>query len=206
MNTTDTAIIENPYKTPDARVADAEERLSPTLFYVVAPRKFLLLMIGTFGLYSIYWFYENWALLNRKHKAYWPVARGIFSIFFAHSLFAEVDRVIRGSDPPRKFSWSPSTLATIYVVSSLISNICDRLSMKDIGSPVTDLLPLAMLVPTVLVLYRAQHAINFAEGDPDGARNRTLTAANIFWLVLGAVWWLLILVGTYITLFDPDIQ
>jgi hypothetical protein len=191
---------ENPYKAPDARVADVGVLSSQELFYVVAKPKFLALMIATMGIYTVYWFYKNWALLNRRRHCYWPVARGLFSIFFAHALFDEIDRALRRSDAARTFFWSPRSLATGYVVFSILMNICDRLSFKNIGSPLTDLLGFVLLVPIVLILLRAQQAANLAAGDPEGTHNSRLTLANIAWLILGTLLWLLSLLGLYMAL------
>jgi hypothetical protein len=199
MNVT-TDVAQNPYSPPRSNVA-AAERTDAGLFYVVAPSKFLILMIGTLGLYSVYWFYKNWSLLDRRDKCYWPVARGIFNIFFAHALFREIDALLQRS--ARTFRWSPGTLATVYVVFSILENLMDRLSAKDIGSPVTDILGLVLMVPTVYTLYTAQRAANVAEGDPTGSTNSAITAANIAWLVLGGLLWILILLGLFVTLAGP---
>ena len=196
---------ENPYKAPEAIVADMEDlSAQQQLLYVVAKPKFLALIIGTLGIYVVYWFYKNWALLNRKHRDYWPVARGIFSIFFAHSLFDEIDRTLRQNQATQTFPWSPRTLATGYVVFSILMNVSNRLSVQNIGSPITDLLGCVVLIPIVLILLRVQQAINLAEGDPEGARNSRITLANIAWLIVGAVLWVLVLLGTYITLKGGD--
>src|SRR5689334_3319399 len=100
----------NPYKAPEAPLAEAEERVAEGSFYVVSPMKFLIMMVGTMGLYTLYWFYKNWSLLNRKHKAYWPVMRAVFAIFFTHALFREVDGALRREGRHMTFSWSPGAL------------------------------------------------------------------------------------------------
>lgn len=174
------------------------EQADAGLFYVVAPRKFLFLMIGTLGLYSIYWFYKNWSLLNRRDDRYWPVARGVFNIFFTHALFREIDGALQRK--ARAFAWSAETLATVYVVCAILMNGMDRLSAKDIGSPVTDILGLVLFAPTVFALYTAQRAINLAEGDSAGSTNSRFTPANIAWLVFGVLLWVLILLGLFAAL------
>jgi hypothetical protein len=186
----------NPYLPPVARVEDLTQSDADAQFLVVAPRKFWIMTIGTLGLYGYYWFYKNWALLNRQHKTYWPVARAIFSIFFTHSLFAEVDAALRRRGAVH--AWSPRGMATQYVVCSIASNICDKLAARDIGSPLTDVAGLLLLLPICGALYEAQRAINIAEGDTAGERNRSLTPANFAWLVLGGLLWLLLLLGLFV--------
>ena len=189
----------NPYQPPVARVDDALEVVEER-FQVVAPWKFLLLMIGTLGLYALYWFYRNWTLLNRRHKQYWPVPRAIFSIFFTHSLFEEIDASVRKRG--QAYAWSHSLWATTYVISVIASSICDRLAFREIGSPLTDVVSLLLWIPMFSALYVAQRAINVAEGDPEGDRNARITALNVMWLVFGALGWILVLFGLYLILVE----
>ncbi|HET7843153.1 MAG TPA: hypothetical protein VFL14_03320 [Xanthomonadales bacterium] len=186
----------NPYEAPQARIADpAVDAGSEASFYVVSPSKFLIMAIGTFGIYIVYWFYKNWAQLNRRHKDYWPVMRAIFSIFFTHSLFGEVDQKLRRQRAP--WSWSPGVLATAYVVAAIAGRVFDQISRRSENATVFDVLPLAMLGVQVFAIYRAQLAINVADGDPAGAANDKLTPANYLWLALGGLFWVVILLGLY---------
>jgi hypothetical protein len=185
----------NPYQPPVARV-DGPSEQAEHRFYVVAPGKFLLLMIGTLTSYSIYWFYRNWSQLNRHHKQYWPIPRAIFQIFFTHSLFAEVDRTIKQRGVVHAWSWRG--WATLFVVTSIVSSALDRLAFKEIGSPWTDLTSLAMVAPVTWALLAGQRAINLADGDPQGFTNSQITLANMAWLALFGIMWLLVLFGLYL--------
>jgi hypothetical protein len=198
MNVSATPVESNPYSPPQARVADMDQP-ADALLYVVAPRKFLILMIGTVAAYSIYWFYKNWSMLNRD-KGYWPVARAIFAIFYTHALFNEVNGVLEREGKLRTFAWSPSMLATVFVVSTLASSVCGQLASRRIGLPVTVLLSALLIVPRVFTLYRAQLAINLAAADPEGLRNRSVTLANVAWLALGALFWASVIFGWYVIL------
>ena len=190
----------NPYQAPSAPVMDAPAQ-DLAQFYVVGRAKFLVMMIGTLGLYGYYWFYKNWALFNRRHgRGYWPVPRAIFSVFFTHSLFAEVDHAIRSRGAT--FRWSHAGVATVYVVSAIVSYVLGRLSGKEIGSPYTDLGSIALMVPMVWSLYVGQRAINTAEADVDGSSNAKLTVANILWLIPFALIWLLLLLGLAVIFLD----
>jgi hypothetical protein len=58
-------------------------------FYAVSQKKFLIMYIGTLGLYSVYWFYKHWSLYKKsENEEMWPIMRSIFQIFFTHSLFS----------------------------------------------------------------------------------------------------------------------
>lgn len=192
----------NPYQPPSAAVDVQATVVSKQWLYVVAPRKFLLLMILTLGFYSLYWFYKNWALLNRHHKIYWPVPRAIFSIFFTHALFTEVDGLLRKRGI--EFRWSPGNLATVFVVAAIASRVLDRFAGNDEVNPLFALASTLMLVPMTWALFGAQRAINAAEHDPAGDSNSDITAANILWMLLGALVWMMVLLGFWVMLVNPE--
>lgn len=52
-------------------------------FFSVGNPKFLIMYLGTFGVYQIYWMYKQWVTVRaRTREEMWPVARAIFPIFF----------------------------------------------------------------------------------------------------------------------------
>jgi len=191
----------NPYAAPATALPQQTETEARQVLYVVAQRKFLLLMILTLGAYSLYWFYRNWSLLNRVHRIYWPIPRAIFSIFFTHSLFGEVDSQLRKRGVDHR--WSPGLLATIFVVATIASRIFDRVTADDV-SPSVLVASFLFLVPMIWPLYRAQLAINLSQDDPDGTTNAELTAANILWMVLGGALWALILFGLLMSILPVE--
>ncbi len=164
-------------------------------FYVVSSQKFLVLYFMTMGAYELYWFYKNWRLLrdSTNNAEIWPIARGVFAIFFVHALYREV----AAKDPQhsRVINWSPSSSATMLVVLMIGSRLMERLSANDIGVPITNVLYLLSLVPLALLMWKAQYVINGVCGDPDGESNDHYTAANYCWIVLGAFVWLIVLAG-----------
>jgi hypothetical protein len=112
----------------------------------------------TFSLYGLYWFYKHWAV----QKQAWglnvsPLARGFFSIFFAHKLFKRIDQIARAAGVSR--SWKPDSQATMYVVLAIIANIVTRVE----GS-VPLVAGLALSAATVLPLVEAQRVANLANG------------------------------------------
>ncbi|MBX9900533.1 MAG: hypothetical protein K2Y28_07070 [Burkholderiaceae bacterium] len=168
-------------------------------FYVVSSRKFLTLFIATFGMYQIYWFYKNWTYYKQRHgDDMWPAVRAIFPIFFAHSLCNAIDASLKISGIKHK--WSPSSVATTYVILKLISNVSDAISRKNTDVSFVDYLIIALVPLIALQLHDAQMAINNACGQEDGASNGKFTAANIAWIVLGVIFWCLVLIG----LFAPE--
>lgn len=182
----------NPYAPPSSDV-ELPATAKP-VYYVVSIRKFTLLFFATLGAYVIYWFYRNWrAHREVSGEKIWPVARGIFSIFFAHSLFEKVNAKL--TERNISFNWSPRTFATWYVVVAVLSNVLDRASSKGLGSPVTDVLGILVLPAMYYTLLVPQRAVNAAEGDPLGEGNARLSGANIAWIVFGALIWMAVAVG-----------
>lgn len=192
----------NPYDAPSAALSETGGIATPP-FYVVAKRKFWLLYLGLPGLYGIYWMYKHWANLKRSRKSdEWPVMRAIFSVFFVHSLFSEIDQRLKRESI--RLEWSRGAIATALVVLMLISNVLDRLAWYQIGSPYVDIISLVLLPLLAVLSWQGQRAANLACSDVEGASNRTLTAANIIWLVFGGLLWLLILFGFYLMIFVPE--
>ncbi len=191
MTTGTTTRERNPYAPPAARLGMATAA-GHAEFYIVSRRKFVLLFVATVGLYQLYWFYRHWKQYGQAHqKLLWPVPRAIFAIFFTHSLVRNIRLSLRlGSRPHR---WAPRTLATIFVILQIASNILDRLSSYGIGTPASFWASLLVLVPLGATLLSIQGAANVACGDPAGSRNSRLTAANWAWLGLGGLFWALLL-------------
>ena len=187
---------ENPYQTPSSDLS-TDSSSSIEKFYVVSIKKFTILFFSTVGIYTVYWFYKNWQQYRmRTDEDIWPVPRGIFSIFFAHSLFNNIQEdLVKNS---QNFNWNPGLLATGYVVFSIISNVADRLAGKDIGSPWSDMISFLMLPVIYIILVQAQKAINISQNDRDGVSNDKLTFANYFWVLTGLSLWALAIVGQLI--------
>ena len=187
----------NPYSPPQS---DLESPGSVPLFYIVSVRKFTILFFATLGMYSIYWFFKNWFLYKcETGEKIWPVPRALFSIFFAHSLFSKIqDKLAHGGI---RFPWNPSTMATLYVVVSISSNILERMAEKEIWSPYSDVLSFMILPVLYFTLLVPQKAINHAEQDPEGSSNSRLTFANYIWIALGLALWGVGILG-FLVIFD----
>lgn len=168
-------------------------------FYVVAPWKMAVLYVATLGLYGVYWAYKHWSNYKDSQPfgstgvSVWPVARGIFAVFFIHALYREAKA--KGAGNALVAGWNDTVQATILVILMLASTTLNRLSYRSVGSPTTDILSLLILVPLALMMMSGQARINAACGDPTGERNRRFTGANIAWLVVGALLWALAIFG-----------
>lgn len=186
----------NPYSPPNAEITTQITDQTPR-FYVVAPKKFLILFIATVGFYGLYWFFKNWNNFKIKtNQSIWPIPRAIFSVFFAHALFNEVDKTLKTKALERV--WKPAGLATIFVIFQITSNIAERLAAKEIGMPISAYISLVSLPIITWVLYQVQLAINQACKQPNGESNQKLTGANYAWIALGVVYWCLIFLGLFV--------
>lgn len=163
-------------------------------FLIVSARKFCILFFATFGVYQLYWSYMHWARYRAASGEYlWPLVRTLFAIFYTHALTARIDAVLRKTG--RDHAWAPGAMATVYVIATIGNAVLDQLSARGIGSPHTDLLGVLALLPVGWSLLQIQRAANAACGDPRGESNARLTVANYAWIAIGAVLWLLILLG-----------
>jgi len=183
----------NIYQAPSSNVMVEDESVQQA-FYIVSSAKFLTLSVMTVGLYWLYWFYQHWNLYRQAyHVNLWPIPRAIFSIFFVASLFGKIEERIH--EKKIDFLWNAGGWAGLYVIAYIANFVTERMSAKEIGSPYTDLIGLFLLIPLTLALYKAQMAANAACGDPRAESNKTFTAANIIWIVIGSLFWLLIAIG-----------
>lgn len=188
-------MTDNIYAAPSANLDEHLDVNVENRFYVVSTRKLLVLYFITIGLYHLYWNYKNWALHNRATgEGVWPVPRAIFSVFFTHSLF---QNVARHDLTHERAEWNAGRMATLMVILVFAGNAMERLASKGLGSPITDLISIALLLPTGLLLKKVQAEINARCGDPDGSSNASFSAANIAWCVAGAVYWALLFLGYF---------
>ncbi len=184
----------NPYAAPQAELSPPTSEDAP--LYIVSTKKFWVLLIATLGLYQMYWFYRNWRLYKiQTNGDMWPIPRAIFNIFFAHSLNKIVDRRIKSQQLTH--CWSPSSCALVFVVFAIIGNASDRMSMREIGSPFTDMLGIVVMPIWGWAMWQTQLAINVACRDPEGESNSRFTAANYVWMAIGALFWALVLFSLY---------
>lgn len=93
-------------------------------------------------------------------------------------------------------------MATIYVVTSILSYAAGALGGNGLLPPAIEVASNLLLAPNFWALYVAQKAANAACGDTDGNANAIITGANIAWLVVGGLFWLMVLVGSYLILVE----
>lgn len=182
-------MTDNVYAAPQS---DLDERVQSDIddrFYVVSPRKMMILTLATAGLYILFWNFKHWS--NYRHvtgESIWPLPRAIFMVFFTHSLIHKIeDHDVTGKRP----AWSGDGPATGIVLISIADYI---LSLVGTGSRLVSLINAFLIIPIALLMKAVQGEVNARCGDPTGSSNDSLTGANIGWCVVGGLIWLSALV------------
>lgn len=182
----------NPYQAPLTQTRPSSVDAAKH-YYVVSAKKFFALFFATLGLYTLYWFWENWTIWKqRTGDSIWPVPRAIFNIFFVHSLFKKIH-----SDASQVSSSSLPSLqlpATIFILCQIAINVSDSLVSDATVTPGM-LLLILLLAITSWCLWLGQKQANIASLDNEGSQNSKFTVANYIWLVLGSIFWILIFIG-----------
>jgi hypothetical protein len=159
-----------------ARLADA------TPYFAVSLPKLVVLSILTFGLYEIYWFYQNWKRVRARDEDVSPVLRTLFSGLFCFSLFRRIADSVDREGVPRTFH--PTAMGAAFLGLTLCSRLPDPLW----------LITLAGVAP-LLPVQAAVNALN-ARLAPGADPNARFTPANIVLVVVGALCLVLALIGT----------
>lgn len=101
----------------------------------------------------------------------------------------------------KEHKWMPGLWATFYVILVIISSVYDQFFVGDSEDPILLWIGMMILPFIGYSLYRAQVAINWVADDVKGSSNSALTGLNWLWIVLGAIWWGIIVLATFM----PDL-
>lgn len=172
------SVIDNPYAPPQAVLS--EPSVSRPGFFVVAPRKLVLMALLSQGLYVLYWSYKQWSGYRQETGAkIWPMVRAFFPVFFFYSLVMKVEkkRELSGAS----YRWWPRSVAIGLIV-------CGCLPFAYIWfiAPFTAVkIGICLSIVQIALAAQLQRAVNQVESDPEGEANKRLTWANGTWIVIG---------------------
>lgn len=160
------------------------------LFLYIPTNRLIVMSIVSLGLYQAYWIYRNWRYLKeRDGLSIQPFWRGIFSLFFIHSLFKAIK-----NDPvatkilPATFETS---LAIWWIIVSIFGNLVGR--SPDIAATFVGI---AISLSSVCFLLPVQNYINsINEATEERPSFYAFSTGHIVCLVVGLILWLLILLG-----------
>lgn len=167
-------------------------RLGP--WFPVSPRKFALLCLCSFGIYEVYWLYQNWRRFrSRAPKDILPWARACFAPIWIIALL----RRIRESAAAQAVTvkWSPELLGLLFIgflASRLLWRRLFSLPPSDIPLLIS-LLSFVWLLPAV----RTTQQVNAGAGNPEGV-NADLSGANLAVISVGGVVLLFSVAGIFL--------
>jgi hypothetical protein len=157
------------------------------LFLYIPVSRLILLSIASFSLYEAYWIYKNWRYIkDRDSLNIRPFWRGVFGVFFCHSLLNHIydDKDARSVERP---NFSANGLATGWVILAIFSNILSR-------QPGAISSLIAVFIPSFLCLVPVQNYINSVEAKRNANQKfYGWSSGHIVCLVLGGLVWLLLL-------------
>jgi hypothetical protein len=162
-------------------------------FYVVSPGKFSILFLTTAGLYSLYWFYQQWAFNKRySGSTVYPLFRTLFGFIYVFPLFRKVDRSLRRQEAGHMRAWWLSGLGllalsmagTLVVIGSYDDQPVEELTLWTLWAD-------AVMIGNFIIYLMAQRRINVAALDPTDRTNSRLSAANWVWITLGIIFWVM---------------
>ncbi|PTC35479.1 hypothetical protein CLJ1_4179 [Pseudomonas paraeruginosa] len=194
-------VMENVYKTPQAPLVE-DRPATQAHFFVTSLGKMSVLFLVTLGLYAVYWMYKHWkAQQPQMEQRISPVWRAIFGIFFFHALARRIHRALPGE---RQALWSPDHDATWAVLLTVAANMISHLTDVIPALQPYSLPSLLLLLTPLIPIRNIQRQANLASGDSQGARNAGYSGYNLLFIVLGTLYWLLILAGSAVILLGLD--
>ncbi len=154
--------------------------------FPVATHKFVVLSICSFGIYELYWCYQNWKRLKQASgENLSPFWRAFFAPLWGFSLFKRIRALALSTGTP--IDWSSGVLATFYLVLNITWRLPDPWW----------LISLATFIPILPVQQAAQRVNERYAGDIAEGRNDSYSTANIVLIVLGGLFLILAVVGTF---------
>ena len=155
--------------------------ITSTVFFAISPKKLAIMSICTLGIYELYWFYRNWKFLKQRDNLnISPFWRAWFTIFFCHSLFKIINNY--AEEQGIKETYKPGLLTFAYILIMVTWKAPDP----------------AWLISTFtfVPLITVQKIINrLNQNQPEQMINSKFSGWNIFGIVLGVIWWGLIIIG-----------
>ncbi|WP_338724337.1 hypothetical protein V9L16_04855 [Pseudomonas tolaasii] len=177
-------VSENPYTAPQADLSLPVD--SPATFFVVAPRKFVVMVLLSQGFYGFYWLYKHWSIYRAATGArVLPLVRAFFSFLFVYALVMKIKNALDLKALP--YRWLPRCYALGWITSA-----CLPFTYIWFVSPFTALkLGFCFAIIQVSMGAQIQCAVNHLENDRQGKANCRITWANGIWIAIGVSFWVI---------------
>jgi hypothetical protein len=172
---------------------EAPEDFKGPMYLYIPVGRLVFMSLLSLGAYEAYWIYKNWRYLKeRDGLKINPVLRGIFGIFFCHSLLKTIRNDER-ANAVRKAGFSAYGLATGWVVVVLIGSLLGR-----IPAPGFSLLGMLVSLPSFIFFLPVQLYINDLNGAfvPQPVYYKW-SVGHTACLVFGIVFWPLVILRMF---------
>lgn len=166
------------------RTQDTATAISnPVPFLYISNQRFVVSSLASFGMFDAYWIYKNWRYVKERDKiSIYPFWRGIFAVFFCHSLLRRIrdDELLKTAHVE---TFDAGTLATTWVILRIVSGM-----VSNAAAPWA--LIVGGLIPTFLCLLPAQRSVNNAISKtwPDQKYHKW-SVGQIIVVSLGLLFW-----------------
>lgn len=183
------------YKPSDAtfdksrNIQNEQTQPDKPLFLNISPARLILLSIASMSLYEAYWIYKNWRYIKERDglniRPFW---RGIFGIFYCHSLLRRIHED-KDACAVQKPTFSARGLATGWVILLIFANIVGR-------APSIEASIIAAFFPSFLCLVPVQNYINsVTERRNPSIKMYGWSLGHFVCLVFGLIIWAVLLIG-----------
>ncbi len=155
-------------------------------FYSTSTIKLVLMLIGSFGLYSIFWFYRNWILIReRTEKRLHPAWRALLSVIWASACCKFIKEAIDSAGLEDQKSPVPYGVAysCLTLIEFAIPN--DEFSLTLIIS----ILANSCLIPVNQIASRANRIVT-----SDFEQNNTFSKWDKVILIVGGIFWIFVMI------------
>jgi hypothetical protein len=168
--------------------------VSPTFLYIPKSR-FIVMCIISLGWFQCFWIYRNWKYLKERDRlavnAFW---RGIFGLFYIHSLFKAIKTDAQANQKV-KATFSPDNLVVAWIFFSAIGVI---LIVYPGAGKIEQLLGILVFIFTFWFILPVQdYIITLNESLLARPSFCGWSAGQTVCLILGVIGWLQILIGLF---------
>ena len=175
----------NPYESPKSSVDTGASTIGAPYFFTTSTLKFTLMAIFTIGIYELYWFYKNWALIKeRTGQNIMPFWRAFFAPLWAYSCFKHIKTSAGENNIQESLSIGP--LAVVYFILVALWRLPDPLWLISLFS-------FAPIIPANNVAVKVNNMLI-----TDFKNNKEFSGWNWVVLVLVGLLFLLVLIGTFL--------
>jgi hypothetical protein len=154
------------------------------IFFPVSPLKLVVMSTVTFGIYELYWFYQNWKLVKHRTRSdIMPFWRAFFGFFFCYSMFRKIQT--SASERGLTAAFSPGLLTILWIgITS-----CWRLP-----NPywLMSMLAVLALLPVQFTVSQLNASVTTTYDS-----NSRFTAWNIAGIVIGGLFLVFAIIGTF---------